>query len=342
MRQQSGIVLVVVLFFSLLLASTVATFSRIALIDHMVVRNRDARGRADALARGGIRLAEALLLEDKLGEQADVPGRPKLDHNQDIWARVSGTTIPFEDGSSLRVDIQDAAAKLNLNAVVVVDDAGVVDAKSPELLTRLFAKVTEEMELPRGEEAAYDPAVLAANLIDYVDADDMSQQGEPEDDAYQRRDPPARAANRPLLSVDELRRVEGFDARLVDALRPYVTVYPYANGGGINPNTAPPYVLSLLFFDDEVELRLADPDTVRSILAIRKEGGFVCGEDQSGEGCTPIRSLVTNVIFPEPRYTSDIFTVTALAQVGDVARRIEVVLDRSEGAAPRLLSWRAL
>ena len=78
--------------------------------------------------------------------------------------------------------------------------------------------------------------------------------------------------------------MEGFDARLVDALRPYVTVYPYAGGGGINPNTAPPHVLSLLFFDDEVELRLADEDTVRSILAIRKEGGFVCGEGQSARG----------------------------------------------------------
>jgi general secretion pathway protein K len=341
MRRQSGIVLVVVIFFALLLASTVATFAKIALIDHMVVRNRDARARAEALARGGIRLAEAILLEDKLGQKADAPGRPKVDNSKDLWARISGTTIPFEDGSSLRLDIQDAAAKLNLNAVVVVDDAGVVDPKSPQLLTSLFTKVTKEMKLPRGEENAYDPEELAANLIDYVDKDDVRQNGEPEADAYQKRDPPTKPADQPLLSVDELRRVEGFDARLVDALRPYVTVYPY-KGGGINPNTAAPYVLSLLFFDDEVQLRLADPDTVRSILKIRKEGGFVCGEDQSGEGCTPIRSLVTNAIFPTPTYTSDVFTVTALAQVGDVARRIEVVLDRSDGSAPRLLSWRAL
>src|SRR5207245_1094048 len=74
MRRRSGVVLVVVLFFVLLLASTVATFTRIALIDHMIVRNRDARARADALARGGIRLATALLLEDKLGESN--PGKP--------------------------------------------------------------------------------------------------------------------------------------------------------------------------------------------------------------------------------------------------------------------------
>jgi hypothetical protein len=121
-----------------------------------------------------------------------------------------------------------------------------------------------------------------------------------------------------------------------------VTVYPYAGGKGINPNTAPPHVLSLLFFDDEVELRLADEDTIRSILEVRHEGGFVCGEGQSTEGCTPIRDIVTNAIFPEPSYTSDYFTVTASARVKDVTRRVEAVLDRSTGASPRLLSWRVL
>ena len=51
---------------------------------------------------------------------------------------------------------------------------------------------------------------------------------------------------------------------------------------------------------------------------------------------------MTNAIFPEPSFTSNVFVVTARAQVGDVARRVEAVLDRSEGAAPRLLSWRVL
>jgi type II secretory pathway component PulK len=363
-RRRSGIVLVVVLFFALLLAGTVATFARIALIDHMIVRNRDARARADALARGGIRLATALLLEDKLGEgNAGKPAagtsdlnkpnkpavaaggsgaaKPALDHRNELWARVSGAPITFEDGSTLRLDIEDAASKLNLNAVVVFDDAGVVDPKSTDLLTRLFAKVIDDITAPN-EKHRYDPAELADNLIDYIDKDSIRQRGGPEDATYQKRNPPTRPANRPLLSVDELRHVEGFDARIVDALRPYVTVYPYVDGGGINPNTAPPYVLSLLFFDDGVRLRLAGEDTVRSILKIRKEGGLVCGEGQSAEGCTPIHSLVTNAIFPEPRYTSDVFTVTAFAQVGDVARRVEAVLDRSTGAEPQLLFWRVL
>ena len=363
-RRRSGIVLVVVLFFALLLASTVATFARIALIDHMIVKNRDARSRADALARGGIRLATALLLEDKLHEQTAPPppaaGGPGaatgaaptgkdaasptgLDHHEELWARVSGQPIRFEDGSTLRIQIEDAGAKLNLNAAVAFDEEGAVDAKSVELLNLLFDKVTGEMFGPN-QSNPYDPAELAVNLIDYIDKDQTRQSGGEEADTYLNRIPPAVPADGPLLSVDELRRVEGFDARLVDALRPYVTVYPYRakKGGGINPNTAPPYVLKLLFFDDEVQQGLAGEDTIRSILQIRKDGGFVCGEGQSAEGCTPIRSIVTNAIFPEPSFSSDVFVVTALAQIGDVARRVEAVVDRSEGAEPRLLSWRVL
>ena len=61
----------------------------------------------------------------------------------------------------------------------------------------------------------------------------------------------------------ELRRVEGFDAQIVEALRPYVTVYPFAGGGGINRTRLPPRD-GPAFFDDEVELRLATRTTIRS------------------------------------------------------------------------------
>ncbi len=337
-RRERGVVLVVVLFFALLLASTIATFQSRALIDHMIVQNRDSRSRADALARGGVRLATALLLEDEYRERQT---QLALDHREELWAQVSGQPIVFADGSSLAVSIEDVASKLNLNAVMFFDETGAIEPKGADLLQRLIEKAVAEIPLPPGEKT-YDATELASNLIDYVDEDSEKQQGGPEDEDYQRRDPPGRPANRPVLSVDELRRVEGFDGHLVAALAPYVTVYPYVGGGGINPNTAPPWVLGLLFFDDEVELRLADEDTVRRLLIAREDGGLVCAEEQSAEGCTPIREIVTNAIFPEPDYKSDVFVITATGRVGDVARRIEAVVDRGDGSDPRLLSWRAL
>ncbi len=344
MRAERGVVLLVVLFFALLLASGVATFLRRSTVDAMISRNRDAAARAEALARGGIRLGGALLLEDRLREAsgASLP----LDTEQDPWAQ--GLDIETPSGERLRVRVADTGSRLNLNALFKVGDADEIAAKetAEDLLMELLAKAIDEIERPPGEKS-YDVRELAGNLIDFVDSDEIRGQGGDEDAWYQSQTPPGRAANRPLFSVDELRLVEGFDADLVEALRPYVSVYPYAPGGcdreqvgcGINLNTAPPHVLGLLYYDDGVELRLAPEDVVRRILELRQKGEMICPASQQEEACTPIGEIVTNAIFPPPTWSSELFEVTAEARVGEVRRTIEAVVDRSQGSELRLLSW---
>jgi general secretion pathway protein K len=336
---ERGVVLVIVLVFALLLASMVATFVRRATIDHMTAHNREATARAESIARGGVRLAQALLLEDLLREAQ--PGNFAGETLTDLWAMAGLVPIELEDGASLRLRIEDVGSKLNLNAVLRFDESGAANERTAPLLDALLAKVIDEIPLPPAAKL-YERDRLAASLIDYVDPDEVSLAGGSETEAFERGQTAVRPANRPLLSVDELRLVEGFDATLVEALRPYVTVYPYVGTDGVNPNTAPPHVLSLLFFDDGVDLRLAPEDTVRELLAVRQEGLTVCGESQSGETCRPIREIVENAIFPPPSFASDVFVVTADVRVGSVRRRIEAVLDRSTGAQPLLLSWRVL
>jgi general secretion pathway protein K len=338
-REQRGVILVVVLVFALLLASTVATFVRRATIDHMTAENREATARAESLARGGIRLATALLLEDKLQEknQTGFPGEVL----GDSWAQAGLAPIEMEDGSTLQIRIEDVGSKLNLNAVIAFDESGVVNERTSPLLDALLAKVIEEMPVPPAEKQ-YDREALVANLVDYVDEDEVAANGASENEAFERGEFPFRPTNEPLLTVDELRKVPGFDSRLVNALRPYVTVYPFVGGGGVNPNTAPPYVLALLFYDDGVDLTLANEDTVRELLTVRQEGGNVCGDEVSHDSCTPIREVVENAIFPEPTFATDVFVVTAEVHVGSVRRSIEAVVDRSQGPQPLLLSWRVL
>jgi type II secretory pathway component PulK len=251
-------------------------------------------------------------------------------------------------GTTLRLRVEDSGARLNLNALFELDDQGALKAReqTQPFLTKFLAKVIDELPVAPIDKR-YEPADLAANLIDFVDKDDVTANGSSEDDLYQRLKPPYRALNRPLLSVDELRLVAGFDAQLVDALRPYVTVYPYVakgcekagEGCGVNLNTAPPHVLALLWYDDGVERRLADEDTVRQILKVRAEGGLLCGEGASSEGCTPIREIVPNAIFPPPTFATQIFEVSAESTVGDVRRTGVAVFDRSSLAFPQLLSW---
>ena len=263
--------------------------------------------------------------------------------------RIDGTGEParllqaidkyYPQGFPLR--IEDAGDRLNLNAVLRFDESGAPNQQTAPLLDALLAKVIDEIPLPPASKL-YERDRLVGKLIDYVDPDEVDAVGGSENEAFERGQTTVRNANRPLLSVDELRLVEGFDATLVEALRPYVTVYPYVGVEGVNPNTAPPHVLALLFFNDGVDLRMASEDTVRELLAVRQEGRVVCGEGQSGEACTPIREIVENAIFPPPAFQSSVFVVTAEARVGSVRRSIEAVLDRAQGAQPLLLSWRVL
>lgn len=346
-RGRQGVVLLVVLVFALLLTSSVATFVRRSTVDTLIARNLDARSEADTLARGGLLLARALLTEDRLQELDE--SRPVGETHLEAWARVSEYPLSTEDGATLRLRIQDAGARLNLNSLFAAEETGawVVREESFEFLAQVLAKVIDELPVEPGQKN-YDAAELAENLIDFVDGDDVKSNGSPEDEVYQRLKPPYRAVNRPLLSFEELRLVAGFDAQLVDALRPYLTVYPFAatgcgsptQGCGVNLNTAAPHVLALLWFDDGVEKRLADEDTVRRILRVRGEGGLLCGENPSSDGCTPIREIVPNAIFPPPTFSTQVFEISAEARVGDVRLVREAVIDRTNLIVPTMLSWR--
>jgi type II secretory pathway component PulK len=183
------------------------------------------------------------------------------------------------------------------------------------------------------------PEDLADNLIDYVDADHERAKGGDEDEPYLKRRPPSRAANRPLLSVDELGAIEGFDPELVDALRPYVTVFPWANDNlGINPNTAPPWVLALLYTGTTGNYRFVHEDEIRRLLETRESGTLLCAADADDARCSSIAEILPDGIFPPPRFAADVFMVEAEARAGDAVRTVSAVVDRKVLAKPKLLA----
>jgi type II secretory pathway component PulK len=333
-RRERGVVLLVVLFFVLLLASSIATFLRHVAIDAGVATNRDRALEAEALARGGVRIAQALLLEDlRLGANGQPP-----DSRHSVWARIAGVDLVDDPDVSLTLEVEDASARIDLNGFLKPD--GSVDpAKSP-FLRQLLANVIDAMP-GRGEEKPYDPDELAANLLDWVDKDDVRQSGGAEDKPYAERTPPYGPPNRPLLSVDELRLVDGFDGRLVEALRPYVGVYPLVGGGGINLNTAPPWVLAQVQRGSAVGgFRPVDEELVKRILDAR-EKGLVCGSSNPVGGCVSVNDLFNGETpDPVPVYQSSVFRVRARARVADVERSVEAVIDRSKPSQPLRLSWR--
>jgi type II secretory pathway component PulK len=332
-RRDRGIVLVMVLFFVLLLSASIATFLRRVAVDASIAQNRDRTQQALALARGGIRIGETLLLED-LREQG-AQGDPDSMHS--LWARAGAVDLVDDPDVHLHVRIEDAGARIDLNGFL---DKGQVSEANRQFLQQFLAGVIAGMP-GRPEDHRYDPAQLAANLADWIDADSVGQDGAPEDDLYQQRSPPYGTPNRPLLSVDELRLVDGFDGPLVEALRPYVGVYPLVGGGGVNLNTAPPWVLAQILRGTEVSgLHPIEPEDVQRIVKARQDG-LVCGGSATAAGCTPLSEIFgTDTIEPAPTEHSSVFRVTAIARVVDVEKRIEAVIDRSDPSNLQRLSWR--
>jgi general secretion pathway protein K len=333
-RRGSGIALVIVIFFVMLFTTAVTTFVRRASVDSLVARHRDAAREAEALARGGVALAQALLLEDRLQEQAE---SFRAETSDDLWARAGAAALPVGDHATLRLRILDPGNRLNVNALFA--DGKLRDPIARVLLEDLFRKVVDEMP-GRPEDKAYEPRDLVERLVDFIDADSDTPSGAFEDDVYQRAEPPYRAANRPLLSLDELQLVEGFDGALVEALRPYLTVHPYGGGEGINPNTAPPHVLGLLYHGVSEDYRLVDARQVEDLLKARETGALWCDESATDERCRPLTDVVPGTLFPPATYSSDVFTVLSTATVGEVTRTLEVVVDRSAAEGPALVAWR--
>jgi type II secretory pathway component PulK len=326
-------VLVAVLFFVLIASATVATFLSRATVDGFAALNRDGAARAEALARGGVRLAFAALLADRLFESAE---GFESDSALDRWAQLGAVPFEMADGGRLRIHVEDAGARLNLNALFA--DGEPRDEAAEILLGELLQKVIDEIPV-RPEQKLYEVERLAQNLIDWVDADKVRRSGGEEDEYYQAQRPPYETPGLPLFSVDELLLIEGFDAQLVNALRPYVDVFPPVKGDGVNPNTAESFVLALLYHGVAGAQRLADEDTVRRILDIREEPGILCADEANHPACTPLREAIEGEVFPPPTYHSEVFRITAEARYGEVRRTVEAVVDRSDVENP-YRAWR--
>jgi general secretion pathway protein K len=136
--------------------------------------------------------------------------------------------LPTE-GGTVKLAIEDAQGRFNLNNLV---RGGAPSAPDIGVFQRLLALHGLAPE-------------LAEALVDWLDPDDRSRPNGAEDLYYLSLTPsPYRAANRLLVSVEELRLVRGFDAEAVARLRADVIALPQASA--INVNTASAHVLAAL------------------------------------------------------------------------------------------------
>jgi type II secretory pathway component PulK len=364
-RRSRGIALLIVLVIVMLLITSIYLFQRRAVLNASITHNRLAAAEADSLARGGLRLAEAVLfltrLEDEQGfapegeSEGDTEDllAPLSDGSSEVWQRLGEVPIELEGGQRLQLEVEDAGARLNLNALVPQSASEDEDLSSQsdedeavEYLVAVLRYIIDGIEA-RPEDKSYDERAIARNLIDYMDADDTAIDGRSEDAYYARQDPPYHAANGPFLSFEEIGLVEGVDPVLLEAMRPYLTVHPIGGREGINLNTAPPWVLSLVYAGPSGDRELAGEQVVRDLWALRKEDKIVCDDSAADpERCTSLNEvgLGEGSIYPGTPLPAQarVFRVVASAQVGAITRRIEAIIDTRSLEGPQMLSWRRL
>ena len=126
-------------------------------VDAAVSRNREAASRAEALARGGIQLATAVIRVEQAAKEAS---GQLIDSREDGWYRLRDVDIPAGDDAVLRIEVDDAGSRFNINSLFDFAQGGVFQETEP-FLREFLAKVVDELPMPPGERALYDPDELS-------------------------------------------------------------------------------------------------------------------------------------------------------------------------------------
>jgi general secretion pathway protein K len=317
LRDERGFALVITLLISALLVALSVEFVDEVFVDTSARQNFTDGQQASLLAESGMTGGKRLL-EFGLGMQtysslADLDRLAKL------------LQIADEKGT-IQVTAEEESGKLNINRIVK-NDGSINDIYYP-IAERLFDK----LKIAAGKD-------LLDAVVDWIDKNDDPRPGGAESNYYQTLKPPYAAKNYYLETYEELRLVKGFDRKILERLRPYITVYPDDPGAlaanmatPININTAAKELIASL--DDSMT-----DDLAQRIIDYRKvtplQSATALGKDVPGM-LTLAQELASNFRIMQ-KQQGKVFRLTSRAQVNETVRVIEAVV-RVGGQQP--LYWR--
>lgn len=228
---QRGAVLILVLWILILLTLLVSAFSR-----NLHVERRIAGSMVEQVR---LRAAAESVLHYLTGMQAQLPG---------LLQELEGRALSLQIGDQqIFYQLIPEEAYVSLNA-------------SPRgLLESVIARIAP---------ADVDVAAQVSLLLDWRDGDDVEEPDGAEQATYEAAGLDYGPKNGPITSLDELRRIPGFDRGLAEQLEPLVSVL--SQSVGVDPRFAPQPVLQALADQDpEILERLAeirsDPETAGSL-----------------------------------------------------------------------------
>lgn len=220
---ERGAALIIVLGVVAIVAAWASTAAYEDMVSLRRAENMQDSSRAWLANESAVELVRLYLREDARDNQVD-----SLD---ELWA-MPQPPMPVDNGM-VAGEIADANRYFNLNDMV--DKEGKVMADAVQIVRNLFRLLQ------------LDP-LLVDRLVDWMDADDNpSGSGGAEDFHYY--DKPYSVKNGRLDRWQELALIDGFDAEVLDTLRPFVTVRSVPESGktAVNINTAEAEVLRAIF-----------------------------------------------------------------------------------------------
>jgi len=297
--QQAGIALITVL-----LVLALASMTAVSLLERQQLDVRRTtvlahQQQARLYLHGAEQWAAQRLAQDRRDSETD--------HLDEDWATAL-PSLPVT-GGWVQGQLTDLQGRFNVNNLI---QGGEVDATQQAVLQRLFDRLSLDSD---GVNA----------LLDWLDADQEPRfPGGAEDSYYRTLDPSYLAANRPLLSLTELRLVRGFDPDTWVLLQPLLSALPEPTP--LNVNTAPAELLAAL------DPRL-DDTLVERLLDARQEHPFSDGADFI------TATGLEDFAMPAEQLSgrSDYFLLQARARVGEGQARLFSVLQRSESGLTRSL-----
>src|SRR5690348_9853213 len=211
---QQGLALIIAMLIAALAAAVAVSVATAQSQWLAEVGHRRDQVEAQSIALAGLQWARAIVDADARG----------IDHLGEPWALPLPAT-PVENGD-VEGRIVDAQAMLNVNELATAH--GPLERRR---FTRLFA-------------ALGIPETTLAAIVDWVDADNVPQQGGAEDAWYLGEADASLAANGPATRIEELALVRGMTVPSLARIAPFVTSLP--PGAPVNVNTAAPEVLAAL------------------------------------------------------------------------------------------------
>lgn len=299
MRAQRGMAVITAILVVALVASAASFMAWQQQLWVRQVENLNEQAQSRAVVLAAMQWARSILAQDAHGSN--------VDHLEEGWA-MALAPLPVE-GGELAGELTDQQGLFNLNSLVRGGRISATDIA-------VFRKLLELLQLPPEHAAA---------VVDWIDPDaEVTYPGGAEDGDYLALDPPYRAGNRALTTLDGLARLKGFDAATLERLRPFVTALPQPTQ--VNVNTAPAEVLAAAI----AELTL---EQAQALVTARKGKHFKDIADFRARLPKTVTQVNETLLSVGSRY----FLVSGHARFGRAKVGLQALLERQAKAWPTLV-----